>query len=428
MGNNASEENNKARSYVIRGIITIIAVFAYGWINFLLNPVATLETGKFAGKQFENSDITYAVSQYGMNFFKNLGVPAIVLLAILVLLWWKPIKSLLKFFGVPLVAIVFILSSSTQILAYYDKADYTEAYFILPNESAFFIPDVGSNKDAQSQFGSEQYLRENKVAAKRFIIPHTKLSGSGALTDFYVPTGRLIIVDRTPYNREWVKSASRGTSAKNEGFPVQSKEGLNITLGISIATSVTEDDSPKFLFRFGVKPPTGDRARPDVIFTSVYYGRNLTEVMDGVVKDKVQALLGNEFTKRTFDEANAQADQIMASVQMNLEKYLKSVGITLDYIGWADTFEFDASVQEAINRRYIATQDEAIAQKLAPYTSTIQALATAEALRSFGNKTDGKLPTNISMWWLPPSMSDFFGKLLKPNSEAVAPAGNVPKK
>ena len=204
-------------------------------------------------------------------------------------------------------------------------------------------------------------MRENKIAAKRFIIPHAKLSGSGAWSDYYVPTGRLVIVDRTPDNREWVKSAARGTSTKNQGFPVQSKEGLNITLGIAIATSVTEDDSPRFLFRFGVKPPAGDGPKPEVIFTSVYYGRSLTEVMDGVVRNKVQALLGNEFTKRTFDEANAQAEQLMASVQTNLEKYLKSVGITLDYIGWADTFEFDSTVQDAINRRYIATQDEAIA-------------------------------------------------------------------
>jgi len=150
--------------------------------------------------------------------------------------------------------------------------------------------------------------------------------------------------------------------------------------------------------------------------------------MDGVVRDKVQALLGNEFTKRSFDEANAQAEQIMASVQTTLEKYLKSVGITLAYIGWADTFEFDASVQDAINRRYIATQDEAIAQKLEPHTLTIQRLATAEALRSFGNKTDGKLPTNLSLWWLPSSLSEFFAKMFKPGSETAAPTANVPKK
>ena len=64
---------------------------------------------------------------------------------------------------------------------------------------------------------------------KRFIVPHVKLQGSGGFYDFYVPAGRLIIVDRTTYSREWVDSAERGTSHKKEGFPCQTIEGLNIT-------------------------------------------------------------------------------------------------------------------------------------------------------------------------------------------------------
>ena len=422
--------NNKvsAKSIVVRGILTVVAIFLYGWINFILNSASTLAVGKIAVKQFESSDSAYVVSQFGMNFFNNLGIPAIILLAVIVLIWWKPFKSLIKSSGATAAVIMLVLMASTQAFAYYDKADYAEPYFILPNESAFFIQDVGDNKKDQAKFGSEEYLRANKIAAKRFIIPHTKLENSGFFSNYYVPAGRLIIVDRTPYNREWVKSTERGTSVKNEGFPVQSKEGINITVGIAIATSVTEDDSPKFLFRFGVKPPTGDRTKPEVIFTSVYNGRSLTDVMDGVVRNKVQALLGNEFTKRTFDEANAQAELIMASVQKNLETYLKTVGITLDYIGWSDTFEFDKNIQDAINRRFISIQDEAIALKLGPHTQTIQSLAAAEALRSFGNKTDGKLPTNISLWWLPSGVSDFFGGLFKSGQQhSVAPVAPVKK-
>jgi hypothetical protein len=376
------------KDYIVRGVISLVAILVYGWVNFLLNPVSTIITGQMAGKQFENSNISYVTSTYGMNFFNNLGVPIIILILLLAWIWWKPLKSLIASSGTLALVTTLILLSGPSSFAYYDKADYTEPYFVLPNESAFFIPDVGANKDSQAQFGSEEYLRANKIAAKRFIIPHTKLSGSGLWSDFYVPSGRLIIVDRTPYNREWVKSKHRGTSVKDESFPVQSKEGLNITVGVSIAASVTEDDSPKFLFHFGVKPPKGDRTKPEVIFTSVYYGYSLTEVMDGVVRDKLQALLGSEFTKRTFDENNAQAEQIMVTVEAKLKDYLKSVGITLYYVGWADTFEFDHTVQDAINRRYIAIQDEAIAKKLEPHTATIQKLATAEMLRAFGNKTD----------------------------------------
>jgi hypothetical protein len=87
--------------------------------------------------------------------------------------------------------------------AYYKKENYAEPYFILPNESAFWIPDVGNNVKSQTAFDSEQYLRENKIPAKRFNVPHAKLQNSDGwwARDYFVPTGRLIIVNRTPYRQ-----------------------------------------------------------------------------------------------------------------------------------------------------------------------------------------------------------------------------------
>ena len=69
--------------------------------------------------------------------------------------------------------------------------------------------------------------------------------GSGGFFDYYVPGGRLIIVDRTSYSREWVDAADRGTFRKKEGFPCQTTEGLNVTVGISIGASVPEANAAK---------------------------------------------------------------------------------------------------------------------------------------------------------------------------------------
>ncbi len=425
--NNEVKKEVGVRDILIRSAASLVAILLYGWINFLLNPAAILVSGKMAGKQFENSDTAYIVSYFGMNFFGSLGIPFLVLLIVLVAIWIKPIRSRIKSGWAAAVLFLFILCTYTNTFAYYDKADYTEAYFILPNESAFFIPDGGANKDSQSQFGSEEYLKANKVAAKRFIVPHAKFSGSGLWSDFYVPTGRLIIVDRTPYNREWTKASHRGTSNRDESFPCQSSEGLNITVEISIATSVLEDNAAKYLYYFGVKPPVGDRSKPEVIFASVFYGRTLTEIMDGVGRGKVQTMVCNEFTSRTLDKANADAAKIMESIEKGATAFFASRGITLDYIGWAGTFSFDQPVQDAINRRYIAGQDVEVAKMLAPHTSTIQSLATAEALRTFASKSDGKLPTNVSLWWLPPSLNEFLGGLFKPSSE-TAPTPTTPLK
>ncbi len=413
-----------ARGLVMRAVYSAVAILLYAWINFLLYPASTLLTSEIAGRQFENSDTSYAGATVGMRLFGHFGIPFLVLLAVLVAIWWRPVRRLLPPFGF----ILGLLALSHPAAAYYDKTDFTEAYTVLPNESAFWIPDAGANKDNQAQIESEAYLNANKVALKRFVVPHTKLSGSGSFYDFYVPSGRLIIVDRTPFSREWVDATDRGTSKRREGFPCQSREGLNIAVGVSIGTSVTEANAAKYLYRFGVVSPQGDRNDPKVIFTSVFYSRKLAEVMDDVGRKKVQTLVCDEVTARTFDQANNDAVKIMDSVKQKAAEYFSAVGITLDFIGWADTFTFDPAVQEAVNRRYIASQDQAIAALLAPYAATIQALAGADALRSFGHKTDGKLPTTIV--GLPTELGPLIGSLLNAGppqtsagqSSTIAPA------
>ena len=163
------------RGLAVRAILTVAAILLYGWINALLNPVATIGAAQMAGRQFDNSNLAYFGSALAMDFFSHLGVPAIVLLAVLAAIWWRPVLGL---FAAALLT-GGLLAAPHPSLAYYDKADFTEAYTILPNETGFWIPDAGANRDSQAQFESEAYLNANKIALKRFIVPHVKLSGSG---------------------------------------------------------------------------------------------------------------------------------------------------------------------------------------------------------------------------------------------------------
>ena len=392
-----------------RIIGSLVAIGTYETIMILLLPWLLLSSGQVAGGQFDNSDSSFVYASLWMGFNGSFGgMPLILLFVVLLAIWWAPLRQR---FGKQTITTAFgLLLGVAPAQAYYDKTDYTEAYTILPNESAFWIPDAGANKDSQTQFDSEAYLNANKVPLKRFIVPHVKLQGSGGFYDFYVPAGRLIIVDRTTYSREWVDSAERGTSHKKEGFPCQTIEGLNITVGISVGASVSDANAAKYLGRFGVLPISGDRTNPAIIFNSVYYSRRLAEVMDDVGRKKVQTLVCAEITARTFDKANAEANQIIDSVTKKSIDYFASVGITLDFIGWADTFTFDHDVQDAVNRRYVAAQDKEIAVALAPFADTIQKLAAASALRSFGSHSDGKLPTTIV--GLPPDIGGLLGSLL----------------
>jgi hypothetical protein len=413
-----SEQKN-GNNIVPRLLASVVVVVAYGWLNFLLNPISTVESAKIAGMQLQNSDTAYAASLIGMNFFHNLGIPALLLLAILFWIWWKPMKSLKKRGTISMLILFVTLGGASQVLAFYDKVDRAEAIYILPNESFFWIPDVGENKSSQAKLDSEEYYAANKLSVKRFIIPHVKFQGSNPFWyDYYVPAGRAIIQPRTPYNREWTKDIRTGTSAKNESFPCQTNEGINVTVEMAIGAYVTEDQAPKYLFNFGVKPPKGDRSDPQVIFTSIYFGKDLPEVMDGVIRNKIQTLACNEISARTLNAVNSEANKMLDNISKETTSYCATKGITLDYLGWAGTFTFDNDVQRAVNDRYTA-------QTVAPYLATLQSKAVIDAL----NRWDGHAPASISLWtWS--GISDFFGRLLKsePKVSTEAPKTEVNKK
>jgi hypothetical protein len=407
-----------------RLILSVAVLVTTGVINFAISPYATLMSAEMAGKQFENNDTAYVTAVYGMGIAGHLGISALVVLIILAIIWIKPIRATV--FSLAGLGLGLALSSHPAN-AYYQKNDYTEVLTVYPNETAFWIPDNGGNKDSQGKLDSAEYYQNNKVPLKRFIIPHTALSGSGwgPWGNYVVPSGRLILVDRTPYNREWVKATERGTSNRDQSFPCQDNQGHDVTVEITIGASVFEDNAAKFLYRFGVKPPSGpngavlDRTQPEVIFTSVYYGRSLIEVMDSNGRGAVQAIVCKQISIRDADHVNLEADQMMTSITKSVTDYFIGYGITLDYIGWAGTFTFSPGVQSAMDRTYIAQKDESIAKLLQPYATTIQQLAAADALRAFGDHTDGKLPTTIV--GLPANVTGLLGSLLSTPAQA-APA------
>jgi hypothetical protein len=388
----------------MRGIATIFLLCAYGWFYWAVSVTAPLVSGPLAGKQMEPSNTMYVESQVGALF--NGSLPwwfTLGSLALLAWIWWHPTREAIKK-ALVVVAVVLILPATAH--AYYDKSDYAEVYTILPNESAFWIPDVGDNKASQVQLDSEQYLVQNKVATKRFQIPHVHLSGSGSFFDYYVPSGRLIIVDRTPYSREWV-AGERGTSKKDESFPCQSREGLNISVGVSIGASVTEINAAKFLFRFGVVTPKVDRLDPKIIFSSVYFGRSLIDVMDDVGRKKIQTLVCHEFAARSFEDGNAQQNQIMDTVTKQAADWFTAYGVTLDFLGYADTLTFDKDVQAAVNDRYTA-------DKIAPVLAVLQTKAILDA----SAKWNGVLPNLPGFVVIP---GDFFEKVASWFSAATRP-------
>ena len=130
--------------------------------------------------------------------------------------------------------------------------------------------------------------------------------------------------------------------------------------------------------------------------------------MQSNARNAVQALVCRQLSGRTLVEDNAQANAIMDAVRKDITTFLTEKGITLDFIGWADTFTFDPKVQDALNRTFVAAQDQAIATSLASHTATIQALAVADALRGRWN---GVAPSSVSLSFVPDGVTSALGSL-----------------
>ena len=167
---------------VRRIIAAVIAVLVFGWAIMAYTPQATLITGNVAGRQFENSDSAYLTAVYTMSIFNTVNVLlTLALLGVLALIWFKPVRDLIKQITTQ-VTVLFattgaLLAGTTDSKAFFDKTDKTEAYTILPNQSAFWIPDVGANLANQAQMDSEALYNANPGPVETLRRPAPEASG-----------------------------------------------------------------------------------------------------------------------------------------------------------------------------------------------------------------------------------------------------------
>lgn len=271
--------------------------------------------------------------------------------------------------------------------AYWSTTNVTEAYGILPNHTAFWVPGMGDTKTNQVQSESEQFFRENKVPGKFFIIPHVKLSGSTYIGwDYYIPAGRLIVVDRAPFFHEWTKKG-RGTDAgSDQSFPCHSKDNIEVSAEISLAASVTEDDASKFLFFFGVNPPPGDPSTPEVIFTSVYQGRSLGQVMASWGRGEIQSRVCRHINEHIIEDLSLNGNAVLDEIQTEARKFFAGFGITIEYVGWAGGFTYPPEVSAAINTKFAA-------EHIAPVLGILKTKAAIDAISGW----DRHLPSSLTI-------------------------------
>lgn len=414
-------------SLIWRVLLSLLVVGAWTGLGSVVNTVGALTLGPLAVDQFNNSAAGYVAMQAanGMNSATGIII-GIAALLLLLAIWLKPLKwgtHWLVYGKVTTTALLLaILAAPDPSAAYYSKTDYAEWMVILPDQSAFLIPEVGANRDTQAQFGSAEYLSANKVPMKRVQIPHTKLDNSGLWSNYYVPAARLILLDRPPFYREWSASPTKGTSHKDEGFTCESAESLSVSTAIAISAFVNEQDAAKFLYFFGAKrwfDPAklkGDQSEDEgaLIFKSVIYARSLEEIMDTVVRGRVHAALCNAMGKRKLDDLFSQKAEIMAEVLADVSASYGPRGITFDFIGLADELSYDKAIQNAINRVYIANQDAKSAIAIATSLPVMQQQADIKIKEGLAVGIAKGIPTLPSFMFIPDGWMDKITSWFRP--------------
>ena len=165
---------------IVRLLASALSIGVAGWLNVYINTAATIGSAKAAGAQFAASDQASLSTAMNAYFWQQVGLTGLILVAILLAIWWRPIRrALVAALATCALGLAAYAISPGEAYAYYNQHDYAEPYTIMPNESAFWVPDVGDNQSGQDAFDSAGYLEKNKIAAKRFLIPHQTLRGTG---------------------------------------------------------------------------------------------------------------------------------------------------------------------------------------------------------------------------------------------------------
>ena len=242
--------------------------------------------------------------------------------------------------GSLIVLAVAVMTVGRVVIRPYDVPEYQE---IDTSDSAFLIPLEGDTSKQQI-FPSVDFLNEQKIAAKRVQIPHRwqqtgYLPGNGK----FVPTVRLVKVDRKPVTREWTRSHANGTSSRDEAVAAESRDSINFTMGVTCTANIPEELAATFLY--------------------TYPSKSLAEIMDGEIRARIQQMISEEAAGYPFSELLGKKTEIMSAVRLDVVPFFELRGIKISTIGMLGGIQFEnPDIQRAIDDGVKAQQQKIVAE------------------------------------------------------------------
>lgn len=239
-------------------------------------------------------------------------------------------------------AVIAITLSLTGCRRPFHTADLQE---ISPSQTAYLTPLEGQTSN-QKLFDSEKFLDEHKVATKRIEIPYRWLpTGYEYLwmpRGKWIPTMRLIIVERKPVTREWTENPATGTTSKNEGVGAETKESIGFMARINCSAQIMVNDASRFLY--------------------LYNGKPLEDVMDQDIRPRIESRFVEQAALYSLSEDRntgllMNKSRIMEKVRADVIPFFKDRGVTITVLGLKGELTYlDPEVQKAINQRFISKQ------------------------------------------------------------------------
>lgn len=259
------------------------------------------------------------------------------------------------------IVIIGVVILAVVLLSLKRPYDVPEVITIEPSQTAFLIPLTGQISN-QKEFMSEQFLQDSKIATKQIEIPHRWLQQGGWPSNGrYIPSMKLILVERKPETREWTESQNTGTSVKNEGITAESKESIGFMARMNCSAQIDEGNAVRFLYR--------------------YNNKGLSDVMDTEVRAIIESKFVEECAKLNLDQILVRKQEIMQTVRDNVVPYFKERGITISVIGMKGELTYlNPDIQKSIDAKFESAQS-LITQKNENERILSKAKADAEAMK-----------------------------------------------
>lgn len=251
------------------------------------------------------------------------------------------------------------MSMFTGCIKPYDKPEYV---MLEASQTGFLVP-LESDTTKQKQFESQSFLEGAKVATKRILIPHRWLQeGRLSSTGRWIPTMRLIAVDRKTQTREWTELPSTGTSNRNQGIVAESRDSIGFMARMNCSAQIEEPDSAKFLYS--------------------YNSKELADIIDTDIRAKIESKFVEECAKRDLSTMLLEKEQIMNSIRDEVVPYFRDVkGINITVIGLKGEISYiNPEIQKAIDEKFKSSQT-LVTQKNENERIVSKAKADAEALQ-----------------------------------------------